>query len=179
MQFEDPRVIRTQSMLKEALLQLLLEGEQLHQLSVQKVTKRAQLNRTTFYLHYQDLEQLQQQMTAQILQQLTLKINVLMHEKNHSRQEQVIDMLHYLQEQWSVITVLNQQEAVERHLFEMFKELIIVRRRNPMKPKREFYIDSDVKTASIIGVIIWWLKHYNELSAEIIAEQIELMNKNN
>ena len=179
MQFEDPRVIRTQSMLKEALLQLLLEGEQLHQLSVQKVTKRAQLNRTTFYLHYQDLEQLQQQMTAQILQQLTLKINVLMHEKNHSRQEQVIDMLHYLQEQWSVITVLNQQEAVERHLFEMFKELIIVRRRNPMKPKREFYIDSDVKTASIIGVIIWWLKHHNELSAEIIAEQIELMNKNN
>ncbi len=177
MQYEDPRVLRTQQMLKEALMELLLEGNQLHQLSVQKVTKHAKLNRTTFYLHFKDLEDLQEQMTEEILQQLTLKINALMHEKNSSRQEQVVDLLHYLQERWSMITVLVQQEAVEHHLFELFKELITARRRNPMKPKRDFYIDSDVKTASIIGVIMWWLQHENKLSAQVIAEQIELMNK--
>lgn len=81
MQYGDPRVLRTQQLLKEALLELLLEGNQLHQLSVQKVTKHAKLNRTTFYLHYKDLEDLQVQMTQEILQQLTVKINALMHEK--------------------------------------------------------------------------------------------------
>ena len=177
MQYEDPRVLRTQHILKEALMELLLEGNQLHQLSVQKVTKHAKLNRTTFYLHYKDLADLQVQMTDEILQQLTVKISALMHEKNSSRQEQVVDLLHYLQTQWTMITVLAQQEAVERHLFELFKELITARRRNPMKPKRDFYIDRDVKTASIIGVIMWWLQYENELSAPVIAEQIELMNK--
>lgn len=177
MQYGDPRVLRTQQLLKEALLELLLEGNQLHQLSVQKVTKHAKLNRTTFYLHYKDLEDLQVQMTQEILQQLTVKINALMHEKNSSRQEQVVDLLHYLKERWSIIIALTQQDAVERHLFDLFKELITVRRRNPMKPKRDFYVESDVKTASIIGVIMWWLQHENDLTAQVIAGQIELMNK--
>ena len=177
MQYEDPRVLRTQQMLKEALLQLLLEGNQLHQLSVQKVTRHAKLNRTTFYLHYKDLEDLQLQMTDEILKQLTVKINALMNEKKASRQEQVIDLLHYLQQQWAVISVLLQQEVVERHLFHLFKQLITTRRRNPIKPNRDFYIDSNVKTASIVGVIMWWLQQDNALCAKEIAEQIELMNK--
>ena len=177
MQYEDPRVIRTQTMLKEALLQLLLQGKSLHQLSVHQVTKHAQLNRTTFYLHYKDLEDLQVQMSDEILQHLTLKMNALMQEKNSSRQAQVVDLLHYLQEHWAIITVLLQQEKVERHLFDLFKAFITARRRQPMKPKRDFYVDSNVKTASIIGIIMWWLQHENELSARTIAEQIELMNK--
>ena len=177
MTFEDPRVIRTQSMLKEALLSLLLEGNQLHQLSVQKVTKQAKLNRTTFYLHYQDLEDLQQQMTEEILQQLTIKIYMPMNEKYSSRQEQVVDLLQYLKQKWTLVSALSQKTALERHLFMLFKEVILTRRSHPIKPKRDFYIDSDVKTASIIGVIMWWLEYENQLSAPTIAKQIELMNK--
>lgn len=45
---EDSRPIRTQEMLKTALLTLLQEGHLLHQISIQKLTKRANLNRTTF-----------------------------------------------------------------------------------------------------------------------------------
>lgn len=56
----DPRAIRTQQMLKEALLELLQAGIPLHKLSVQQVTEHAGLNRTTFYLHFEDLAQLQQ-----------------------------------------------------------------------------------------------------------------------
>ncbi len=45
---EDPRAIRTQEMLKNAVLTLLNEGLSINQLSVQKVTQKALLNRTTF-----------------------------------------------------------------------------------------------------------------------------------
>lgn len=177
MQFEDPRVIRTQTMLKEALLSLLVDGYELHQLSVQKVTKQAQLNRTTFYLHYEDLSDLQRQMTAEILQKVTVKITSLMHNTHNARQEQVIDLLNYLKEQWSIIFVLKQQSALEQHLFTSFEQMIVVRRRHPMKPKRDMYIDSDIKTASIIGVIMWWLKSDTVHTAETIAQQIKQMNQ--
>ena len=173
----DPRAIRSQTMLKNALLQLLLEGKQLHQLSVQKVTTHAGLNRTTFYLHYHALEHLKEQMTQEVLTQLTLKITVLMKESSPNRQEQVVDMLTYLYEQRTLLTVLNQFDAVEKHLFALFKELINTRRKQPVKPKRTHYIDSDIKTASIVGVILWWLKNEQSLPALHVAEQIELMNQ--
>ncbi|MDI2588504.1 hypothetical protein OR571_15625 [Psychrobacillus sp. NEAU-3TGS] len=74
---EDPRAIRTQEMLKEALLTLLQEGNSLHQISIHKLTQRAKLNRTTFYLHYQNINELKEHLTHDILQGLTDKIENL------------------------------------------------------------------------------------------------------
>lgn len=74
---EDPRAIRTQEMLKSAALTLLNDGLSINQLSVQKVTQKALLNRTTFYLHYQDIDGLITQLTQEILQELTEKIEAL------------------------------------------------------------------------------------------------------
>lgn len=64
-------------MLKSAALTLLNDGLSINQLSVQKVTQKALLNRTTFYLHYQDIDGLITQLTQEILQELTEKIEAL------------------------------------------------------------------------------------------------------
>jgi len=49
----DPRVIRTNERLRQAL-SVLLEDHQLKEVSVQTLTKTAQITRGTFYLHYKD-----------------------------------------------------------------------------------------------------------------------------
>lgn len=49
----DPRVIRTRHLLQSALLELLAE-KPFQSISVSDLTKRATLNRSTFYLHYLD-----------------------------------------------------------------------------------------------------------------------------
>lgn len=49
----DPRVIRTRQLLQSALLDLLAERP-FQSISVSDLTKRATLNRSTFYLHYLD-----------------------------------------------------------------------------------------------------------------------------
>ncbi|KRN01703.1 transcriptional regulator [Levilactobacillus senmaizukei DSM 21775 = NBRC 103853] len=53
MEMIDPRVVRTNERLRQALHQLLQE-QSLKQISVQKLTQSAQLTRGTFYLHYKD-----------------------------------------------------------------------------------------------------------------------------
>jgi AcrR family transcriptional regulator len=53
----DPRIVRTRQALRQALLELISEhGYQ--NITVKAIAKRAGLNRTTFYLHFQNKEDL-------------------------------------------------------------------------------------------------------------------------
>lgn len=172
---EDPRAIRTQEMLKEALLTLLQEGHSLHQISIQKLTQRANLNRTTFYLHYQNINELKEHLTNDIFQVLTDKIENLTSTFDRNRQQHLLQLLDYLLEQRNHILALVQFEQIEKHLLLLMKDLIVVRRSNSKSIGRKVVVDPDVKTASIVGIIMWWLKDGLHLDSTYIAEQINLM----
>jgi len=172
---EDPRAIRTQEMLKEALLTLLQEGHSLHQISIQKLTQRANLNRTTFYLHYQNINELKEHLTNDIFQVLTDKIENLTTTFDRNRQQHLLQLLDYLLEQRNHILALVQFEQIEKHLLLLIKDLIVVRRSNSKSIGRKVVVDPDVKTASIVGIIMWWLKDGLHLDSTYIAEQINLM----
>lgn len=49
----DPRVVKTRSSLRKALV-YLMKHEKLENISVQKITETANITRGTFYLHYKD-----------------------------------------------------------------------------------------------------------------------------
>lgn len=174
---EDSRPIRTQEMLKEALLTLLQEGHLLHQISIQKLTKRANLNRTTFYLHYQNINELKEHLVSDILQVLTDKIENLTSIFDRNRKEHLIQLLDYLLDQRNYILALVQFEQVEKHLLLLMKDLIVTRRNQSKISGRKIIVDTDIKAASIIGVIIWWLKDGLYLDSAYIAEQINPMNQ--
>lgn len=172
---EDPRTIRTQEMLKEALLILLQEGNSLHQISIQQLTQRANLNRTTFYLHYQNINELKEHLSNDILQALTDKIEILNSIFDRNRKEHLIQLLDYLLEQRNHILALVQFEQVEKHLLLLMKDLIVNRRSQSKNIGRKIIVDPDIKTASIVGIIMWWLKEGLNLDSAHIAEQINLM----
>ena len=172
---EDPRTIRTQEMLKEALLLLLQEGNSLHQISIQQLTKSANLNRTTFYLHYQNINELKEHLTNDILQALTEKIEILNSIFDRNRKEHLIQLLDYLLEQRNHILALVQFEQVEKHLLLLMKDLIVNRRSQSKNIGKKIIVDPDIKTASIVGIIMWWLKVGSHLDSAHIAEQINLM----
>lgn len=50
----DKRVLRTKESIKTAFMQLMLESE-LEKINVSDITKKAKINRSTFYLHYGDI----------------------------------------------------------------------------------------------------------------------------
>ena len=54
---EDRRIRRTKKALKDALTEILIEGDY-ENASIQTITDRADLNRATFYLHYGAKEEL-------------------------------------------------------------------------------------------------------------------------
>jgi len=143
----DPRTIRTQEMLKSALYQLLQTGIPLHQISVQKLTKTAGLNRTTFYLHYQDIDELKNHLVRDILHVITEKVENLSDVLDQNRTDQLIQLLDYLQSQREQIIVLAQFEQLENHLFELMKKLVLARRKQTKSISKQAMVALDIKTA--------------------------------
>lgn len=62
----DPRVLRTRKLLREALL-ALIPKQGYAAITIQDITEEATLNRTTFYMHYRDKDELFQQLIAEVL----------------------------------------------------------------------------------------------------------------
>lgn len=65
----DRRTRRTKKLLKEAFIELLSK-KKLNEITVKELCDLADINRGTFYLHYQDIYDLKQQLENEIYQQL-------------------------------------------------------------------------------------------------------------
>ncbi len=68
-QHQDPRVIRTRSLLLEALMSLA-ETKPFSKLSVTEITAKAGLDRSTFYLHYEGIHALLEDVAAHLFDEL-------------------------------------------------------------------------------------------------------------
>ncbi|MCQ6282299.1 TetR/AcrR family transcriptional regulator [Bacillus sp. EB600] len=174
---EDPRTIRSREMFKNAVFSLLSEDSTISNLTVQKVAAKAGLNRTTFYLHYQDIQDLLTQITDEILHELSDRIVDLIQAKDLSEKQQLTQLLDYLYIHRNYLLILFKMNQFEEQLFFLLKQLLETRRKNTKADLPANYVAIDIKTASLVGIIMWWIRKGLHFSSDYIANQIYLMYK--
>ena len=174
---EDPRTIRSREMFKNAVFSLLSEDYKISNLTVQKVAAQAGLNRTTFYLHYQDIQDLLTQITDEILKELSDKIVALIQAKDLSEKQQLTQFLDYLYIHRNYLLILFSMNQFEEQLFLLLKQLVETRRKNSKEDLPADYVTIDIKTASLVGIIMWWMRNGLHFSSDYIANQIYLLYK--
>lgn len=171
----DPRVLRTQALLKSAALELMKQGIPSNQLTVHGITKQAKLNRTTFYLHYEDAAHLVHSLMEEIKEQLTTKMLQLIDGYDRDENKPLIKVLQFLYGERDHLLFLFNVEQFEHHIYMLFRTVIEERRIMVTKPSKNLEINIDIKTASLVGIVMWWLKNGQHYSADYIAEQIHKM----
>ncbi|MFF2287685.1 TetR/AcrR family transcriptional regulator [Peribacillus butanolivorans] len=174
---EDPRTIRSREMFKNAVFSLLCEDPTISNLTVQKVAAKAELNRTTFYLHYQDIQDLLTQITNEISNELSNKIVDLIHAKDLSEKQKLTQFLDYLYIHRNYLLIIFKMNQFEEQLFSFLKQLVETRRKNTKKDLPADYVAVDIKAASLVGIIMWWITKGLHFSSDYIANQIYLMYK--
>jgi AcrR family transcriptional regulator len=172
---EDPRTIRTKEMLRNAVLSLLSEGASVSTLSVQKVAAQAGLNRTTFYLHYQDIQDLLTHITKDIVNEISNKIEALLHATELSEKQQLTQLLDYLYIHRGYLLTLLSISQFEEQLYLLLEQLIKMRRENTERDIPAEYVSMEIRTASLVGIIMWWIRKGLHYSSDYISEQIYLM----
>lgn len=171
----DPRTIRSKKMLKNAVFSLLADNLEISQLTVKKIANRAELNRATFYLHYEDINDLLRQIVHEIFDDLTMKVEPLLQVERSNDQEQLVTFLNYFYEYRKTFAVLVEHKGFKSHLSNLIKNTIEKRRSMRNINSTKEVVSVDIIASSLLGVIMWWIKDGTQYSAEYIAGQITLM----
>lgn len=172
---EDPRAVRSKRILKESLIALLVESQDIQQLTVKKVTEKAELNRATFYLHYLDMHDLLKQVVYDIFDDLSDQLSLILSLEKMAVDEQLLIFLDYFYQHRKYLSVLFEEQSFQKKLHNFIIELVQVRRGMQKMTTKDVIISEDIIAASIIGILMWWIRDGKHHSSEYIAEQLSVL----
>ncbi|MDF2684001.1 MAG: TetR family transcriptional regulator [Brevibacillus sp.] len=180
----DPRVIRTRQMLRDALVELIHEHGY-EKITVQDITKRATLNRATFYLHYRDKLDLFYQSSEEILHDLVESMNLAFAEKekfdwqSDQPHENFIHLFEQISQNGRLYKVFLTEKNMPHFTSRLMDVLIdfIAKGIKNMQPDderltvpREFAVR--YFAAAFLGVIVWWLEKDMPYTPKYMATQL-------
>lgn len=168
---EDPRAVRSRSMLKQAAKELLIENPDISKLTVKQISKHADLNRATFYLHYFDINDILVQVVYDIFDDLSSKMSPDIHIDHLNNKDKLIAFLDYFYQHRKILSVFFEHVGFKKQLHIILKESVLIdRHKNP--ETAAINLSNDIIASSLLGIIMWWLKDGVDFSSEYIANQI-------
>lgn len=172
----DARVRYTRMVIEENFLELL-RSKPAAQISVTELCQLAQINRATFYKHYKDVRDLQEQMVEQILNQLRDFLESHSYGNIQSMEQMILDVLHYMKQSGPKYFVLGSENAdanLAMRSFEIcYKTAYPILERNlpQMKQeKREMLYHYLSQGAG--GALNCWLRTGMQMDAEEVTQFI-------
>jgi AcrR family transcriptional regulator len=177
----DPRVIRTQESLRTALMELVAE-KSFANLTIQDVTDRAGLNRTTFYLHYTGLHELLEDCARTLF--ANLRANIYLNNPTGVQEDMsalmpyVECVFHHLESHRKFYQAMlgRYGNPYFRDLFqEMLTQLIfepIAKEAQCEEPGQKFDMAMRFYSAGFTGIASWWLENDMPVSVEQASQQV-------
>ena len=108
-QHEDRRTRRTNNLLKQGLCELLKEKE-ISDITIKELTDRVDLNRRTFYLHYEDIYDLLEKMADDFINDtISIFSNAFPFNNEQTLKLLFDELLHYVSEHFDISRTLFKQ----------------------------------------------------------------------
>lgn len=173
----DPRVVRTRTVLRDALMNLITEMGY-DAITVQHITDRARLNRATFYLHYRDKQDLLIHIIKDVLEEITqTPLYLQTNEPGDTRQlfkyyfDHVAKHAAFYRVMLQEASVATYVQEMQSHLEAMAKQWIFSGRidMSAMLTPPDLFI-SFIGSA-YFSVVKWWVMNDQPYSSEYMAAQ--------
>lgn len=170
----DYRAEKTKNELKECFL-YYLSRKPFNRITVTEITRRARLNRGTFYLHYQDTLDLYQDIEADVYHDMAQFFDQAYPSSQSSNLMHLVEALtHYVEQNKALFLLLNQPEAGGK-TFHKFRQLFTqkVLQEEPANNSSEYdEIESLFIVSGVIAVIEQWLLEGLTLSQKEVAKHL-------
>lgn len=171
----DPRVIRTRQLLRDALVSLIPERGY-DAISIQDIADRATINRTTFYLHYRDKNEL----LEEAFYQLIVKATPLPSLEGIPPQKEGLESIALIFRQISHHSdffriLLNEESApmfntlVRRYITDVCLKWVLALQPDDTRVLVDPEIAINFLGSAYLGVVAWWLQDDMKQSPEEMA----------
>jgi AcrR family transcriptional regulator len=165
----DRRIHRTRRQLRDALMALILERG-FNSITIEDITERADLGRTTFYLHYKDKEELLLESLESIAEDLRVQVEALVEEnlvQGRVRLNPVAVAFRHADENRDLYRIILQAEGTSRayrHLRDVIYNAALNFFTKHMKEEQAGRLNisagmiSGYFSSALLGFITWWLE---------------------
>lgn len=167
----DRRVVLTKKLLKDALISLM-KNKPLHSISIKKICETADVNRSTFYNHYQT----QYELYDDILTDVSDNIGDIMHsvrEKNGAAVDTLTEIFRYAENNRDLFLVILSTNS-NLNLGESFTK-IVTRFLEGEHTSEMFNYCTQFVAAGVANILWIWLNEENRRSAKDIAMVIHAL----
>lgn len=165
------RTIVTKKLLKTALMELMQEKQFSH-ITIKELCEKADLNRTTFYLHYTNLDVLLNEIEEETAQETLEYIHNI--QSSNDETSQITIFLYYIKENSSLFRTLlcNNPNGAFRDTF-LSNLMDNTRETMPtFKNPHQTYLVQNFILAGSLNVITKWIEDYFEIPVDYLANLI-------
>jgi AcrR family transcriptional regulator len=173
----DRRTMRTRQAIREVFINLL-QKKSLNKISVSEITNAANIGRGTFYLHYEDVYSLYEQLVNELLENLVTLFHHAYPEKGSNNfmvlSQKLID---YIEENASLFLLLIGQDnegKMNQRLKKIFVDQVI---EIEQIDKSDFtsIIETSFTVSGIVGVLTDWLMDGMNIDKEYLTLIINVL----
>lgn len=172
----DRRVRKTRETLFDTLIQLLREKE-FERITIQEIADRADVNRGTVYLHFEDKYDLLNRCIESYL--VRLNDSCLPVDSSESPEVSLLRTFRYLEDSAEIYSVLVRSEgmpAFRSRLSEMLRQGVEKQFDQSVSDDRlNKEISVQFVTTAIVGLFEWWVARSMPYSAEEMVRQLMLL----
>ncbi|MFJ7953471.1 TetR/AcrR family transcriptional regulator [Lysinibacillus sp. NPDC096418] len=177
----DRRVMKTRKEIRKALLSLM-EEKDFEVITVLDITKHANINRGTFYLHYVDKYDLLEKYEQELFEKIEhialkyLKVDDTMYEFFHTRYPTIVQVFHCVQEEQELLSILLKTRGLFSFQDRVKNTFIYLFRNNAPSKVSEHQFSYPIEfialfaSATFISVIQYWLQSDMKQTPEQLAQ---------
>ena len=165
-------------MFKNAMMDLLREKHTIEKISVKELCERAELNRSTFYAHYNEPKDLYEEICNDILESTRKHLIKIAEENDAGAHKYILSFLQYIKQndnQFRTLLISTNTEFrtrfMQQSVMQFINNLHIA-----FPNELEQYIYSYILNGSA-GIIVQWIRSDYSLKEEHIVDLLFLINK--
>lgn len=179
----DPRILRTRQLIKDAFIDLLQEME-INKITVNRIAERATINRVTFYLHYNDIQDMLEKMAQEMAEDIE---HIMMDPTDDKNSVEDIGwlklrtLLEYIAENakfYKVVLSTRRTSIFTERLLNILIETIKDKSENAALLAAKG-IQRDIAiwygSSALIGTIAAWLRRDMPYTPQFLAKQLSIL----
>ena len=166
-------------MLKNALMEILSEKGSVNRISVRELCQRAELNRSTFYSHYNEPKDLLDEIETQLLENTSEHLKKIGQENNAGAHKYILSFLSYIKENNNMFRPLLVDCADPEFRSAFMQQSVVQFIENlniTLQKDIEQYVYSYILNGST-GVIIQWIRSQYSVDAKLITDLLFTINR--
>lgn len=164
---------------KNAIMDLLKEKGSVDKISVRELCEKAELNRSTFYAHYNEPKDLLEELENELLQSTEEHLKKIREENDAGAHKYILSFLKYIKDNDKHFRTLLIDSADPNFRTRFMQQSIImfVENLNITLPKEiEQYVFSYILNGST-GIILQWIRSDYSVDESTISELLFFINK--